>query len=100
MPKKLIYVACGSGAASANLVKERLKEYLKKMNIDAELVIGRISEIPGMVASRKPDAIIVTVGSTKIPNIPPDIPVLYGLPLMTMVNVDKFLEELKRVLSG
>jgi len=96
--KPLIYIACGSAAASANLVKERLRELLRKNKIDAELKVMRIAEVAGEVAARRPDLIIITAGSFSKAGIPKDIPVLSGLPLMTMVGVEKFMNEVKSIL--
>jgi galactitol-specific phosphotransferase system IIB component len=91
--KYLIYVACGSAAASANLVKERLRELLKKYNIDAEMQVYRVAELANATKLRRPDLIIVTAGSFTKAGIPQDIPILIGLPLMTMVGVDNFMRQ-------
>jgi len=89
----LIYVACGSAAASANLVKERLRDLLRKYKVDAELQIYRVAELANAVKLRKPDLIIITAGSYTKAGIPPDIPILIGIPLMTMVGVDDFMKQ-------
>ncbi len=92
--KYLIYVACGSAAASANLVKERLRELLKKYKIDADLQIYRVAELANAVKLRRPNAIVITAGSFTKAGIPEDIPILIGIPLMTMVGVDDFMKKL------
>lgn len=97
--KYLIYVACGSAAASANLVKERLRELLKKYKIDADLQIYRVAELANAVKLRRPDLIIITAGSYTKAGIPPDIPILIGIPLMTMVGVDNFMKEVINALQ-
>jgi len=91
--KYLIYVACGSAAASANLVKERLRELLKKYKVDADMQIYRVAELANAVKLRKPDLIIITAGSYTKAGIPPDIPILIGIPLMTMIGVDDFMKQ-------
>jgi PTS system, Lactose/Cellobiose specific IIB subunit. len=91
--KYLIYIACGSAAASANLVKERLRELLKKYKVDADMQIYRVAELANAVKLRKPDLIIITAGSYTKAGIPPDIPILIGIPLMTMIGVDDFMKQ-------
>ncbi|MEQ2129064.1 hypothetical protein QTP99_03485 [Caldanaerobacter subterraneus KAk] len=96
--KFLIYVACGSAAASANLVKDRLSDLLKKRGIDAELKTMRVSEVPNTVRAKRPDLVIITAGSFSKGDLPADLPVLSGLPLMTMIGVDKFMQEVEQAL--
>ena len=96
--KYLIYLACGSGAASAGLAKDRLSKLLYDRKIDAELRVLRIAELGGSVAAKRPDAIIVTAG--QIPRtLPEDIPNLSGIPLMTGFGMDEFVDELIRKLQ-
>jgi galactitol-specific phosphotransferase system IIB component len=97
--KYLIYVACGSAAASANLVKERLRELLKKYKINAEMQIYRVAELANAVKLRRPDLIIITAGVYTKAGIPPDIPILIGIPLMTMVGVDDFMRQVINALQ-
>ncbi|WP_052210513.1 hypothetical protein [Thermoanaerobacter sp. YS13] len=97
--KYLIYVACGSAAASANLVKDRLTDLLKKKGIEAELKTMRVSEVPNTVKVKKPDLVVITAGNFSKGALPPDLPVLSGLPLMTMIGVDKFMQEVEQALS-
>ncbi|MBE3519252.1 MAG: hypothetical protein IMW97_02995 [Firmicutes bacterium] len=97
--KYLIYVACGSAAASANLVKVRLWDLLRKKGIDAELQTMRVSEVPNTVKAKRPDLVIITAGSFSKEALPPDLPVLSGLPLMTMIGVDAFMKQVEETLS-
>ncbi|MEM0262335.1 MAG: hypothetical protein QXS24_00285 [Desulfurococcaceae archaeon] len=97
--KYLIFIACGSAAASANLVKERLRELLKKYKVEADLQIYRVAELANAVKLKRPDAIIITAGSYTKAGIPPDIPILVGIPLMTMVGVDNFMQQLIEALK-
>ncbi|MGC8757921.1 MAG: hypothetical protein ACP5QX_05680 [Caldisericaceae bacterium] len=93
--KHLIYVACGSAAASANLVKYRLGELLAKEKIDVEIVTMRVSEVAGNVSNRKPELVIITAGGFSKESLPEDLPVLSGLPLMTMIGVKDFVQKVK-----
>lgn len=97
--KYLIYVACGSAAASANLVKGRLSDLLKKKGIEAELKTMRVSEVANTVKVEKPDLVVITAGGFSKGDLPSDLPVLSGLPLMTMIGVDKFMQEVEKALK-
>jgi PTS system galactitol-specific IIB component len=91
--KYLIYVACGSAAASAALARRRLIDELAKRNITADVEVHRILELPGQVASRKPDAVIVTAGQAPT-SLPDDIVIVKGIPLMTGFGIDKLVDEM------
>ncbi|MEM3509576.1 MAG: hypothetical protein QW076_03280 [Candidatus Anstonellales archaeon] len=97
--KYLIYVACGSAAASANLVKARLAELLEKEKIEAEFKIMRVSEVQSAVNSKRPDLVIITAGGFSTKGLPNDLPVISGLPLMTMVGVNDFIKKVKEALN-
>jgi hypothetical protein len=47
---------------------------------------------------KRPDLIIITAGSFSKGDLPADLPVLSGLPLMTMIGVDKFMQEVEQAL--
>jgi galactitol-specific phosphotransferase system IIB component len=91
----LIYVACGSAAASANLVKYRLADLLKQEKIDVEIDVMRVSEVAENTRNRKPDLVIITAGGFSKESLPEDLPVLSGLPLMTMIGVNDFVKKVK-----
>lgn len=91
--KYLIYVACGSAAASASLARRRLIDALGERNIEAEISIHRIAELPGEIAGRKPDVVVVAAGQTP-PSIPEDILVIKGIPLMTGFGIDKLVDDM------
>ena len=91
--KYLIYVACGSAAASASLARRRLIEALDKRNVDVDIDIHRIAELPGEVASRKPDVVVVAAGQAPT-NLPEDILIVKGVPLMTGFGVDKLVDDM------
>lgn len=91
--KYLIYVACGSAAASASLARRRLIELLESRGVDAECKIFRVSELIGQVDSKKPDAIVVTAGQTP-KYLPDDIVIVKGIPLMTGFGMDKLVDDM------
>jgi galactitol-specific phosphotransferase system IIB component len=91
--KYIIYIACGSAAASAGLAKERLFKLLSDRGIHAEYRVLRISELSESVAAKKPHIIIVTAG--QIPkSLPKDIIKLKGIPLITGFGLDEFADDL------
>jgi len=97
--KYLIYVACGSAAASAALARRRLIDELEKRKIKANVEVHRILELPGQVASRKPDVVIVTAGQTPA-SLPDDIVIVKGIPLMTGFGIDKLVDDMLAELKG
>ena len=100
--RKLVYVACGSAAASANLVRSRLAEYLKKDGINAEIVVMRIAEVTQSVREKKPDLIIITAGSIDSlkKRLSENVPVISGIPVMTSIGMPAFIEEVENILKG
>ena len=97
--KYLIYVACGSAAASAALARRRLIDELEKRKIKADVEVHRILELPGQVESRKPDAVIVTAGQAPA-SLPEDIVIVKGIPLMTGFGIDKLVDDMLAELKG
>jgi len=97
--KYLIYVACGSAAASAALARRRLIDELEKRKIKADVEVHRILELPGAVASRKPNVVVVTAGQAP-KSLPDDIVIVKGIPLMTGFGIDKLVDEMLAELKG
>ena len=96
----MIYIACGSAAASANVVKSRLYDKLREKGIkNFELRVARVAELPSITSRVKPDLIIITAGLYSKKGIPQDIPVLSGIPLMTMVGADQFVDKVVSILK-
>jgi len=91
--KYLIYVCCGSAAASAALARRRLIDELEKRKVKAEIVVHRILELPGQVASRKPDVVVVTAGQAPAA-LPADVIVVQGIPLMTGFGIDRLVDDM------
>jgi len=91
--KILIYVACGSAAASASLARRRLIDALEERKIEADIEIHRILELPGQIASRKPDIVVVTAGQA-LPSIPDDVVMVKGIPLMTGFGIEKLVDDM------
>ena len=91
--KYLIYVACGSAAASAALARRRLIDELAKRNIPAEVEVHRILELPGAIASHKPDVVVVTAGQAPT-SLPGDIVIVKGIPLMTGFGIDVLVDDM------
>ena len=91
--KKRIYVACGGAVATSTVVANKVRDFLKKEGIDADVQQCRISEL-GNHASNA-DLFITTAKVTKSY----DVPVVHGLSFITGINQDKaekeILEKLK-----
>ena len=91
--KYLIYVACGSAAASASLARRRLVDALESRDIEVDTEIQKIAELPGAVASKKPDAVVVAAGQAPS-DLPDDVLVVKGIPLMTGFGIDKLVDDM------
>jgi len=96
--KYLIYVACGSAAASAALARRRLIDELDKRKIQADVEVHRILELPGQVAQRKPNAVVVTAGQPPAA-LPDDIVIIQGIPLMTGFGIDGLVDDMLKQLE-
>jgi galactitol-specific phosphotransferase system IIB component len=94
----LIYIACGNAAASSSLVRARLDDLLHADRVDTDMEVMRISEMASRVVQRKPDLVIITAGVASKQGLPDDVPLLSGLPLMTMVGVSDFVRKVKEAL--
>jgi galactitol-specific phosphotransferase system IIB component len=97
--KYLIYVCCGSAAASAALARRRLIDELEKRKVKAEVVVQRILELPGQVATRKPDVVVVTAGQAPA-SLPEEIIVIQGIPLMTGFGIDALVDDMLNQLKA
>jgi len=95
----LIFVACGSAAATCALVGSRLSDLLKKEGIDAQIKAMRVSEVTNNVKNKRPDLVIISAGNFSRQELPEDLQVLSGIPLMTMVGVNDFISKIKSILK-
>lgn len=93
-PRKRIIVACGSGVASSTLVANRLKDLLPKhgmRNIQVDVVDFKMAKTHAQNADLFVN--ISPYGDTKY-----GCPVVSGIPFMTGFNMDKSVEEIKKIL--
>ncbi len=91
--KKRVMIACGSGIATATLVSEHIKDLFKKEGVDAEVVAVGIREI--VYEASKADVVVTTA---KYKGDPLDKPLLNAISVITMINVEKFDNELLRLI--
>ncbi len=96
--KYLIYVVCGSAAASAALARRRLIDEFDKRKVKADIEVHRILELPGQVASRKPHAVVMTAGQPPA-SLPEDILIVQGIPLMTGFGIDALVDDMLKQLE-
>lgn len=94
----VIYVACGSAAATSSLVRARLFDLLHDEKVETDMEVMRISEVASRVATKRPDLVIITAGAVSRQGLPEDLPVMSGLPLMTMMGVSDFVKRVKEAL--
>ena len=92
--KKLL-IMCGTGVATSTVVTNKVKEWLKKENMDKEVKIiqSKVSDEVGRL-----DEYDVVLSTTTVPERVKD-KVIHGVPLLTGVNVDEMYKEIKDKLS-
>jgi len=95
----LIVVACGSAAASSHLISEILKEEFKKRKITAQFIEVRVTELPQYTQTKKPALIVVGAGSMPKGGIPPDVPILSGVPLMSGIGAQDFINKVVEIIT-
>lgn len=91
--KKIVYVACGGAVATSTVVANKVSEFLKEQNIDAEVNQCRISEL----GSHKDEADLFVTTARVSKDY--GVPLVHGVNFITGINVDKtkneILEKLK-----
>jgi len=94
--KKNILVACGTAIATATLVAGKLKEFLKRNGIDANIIKCRFTEIDYYVKTLgRVDLIITTAGFPERK----DIPVLNGVPFISGIGRRELEEKILKILK-
>lgn len=86
---------CGTGVATSTVVTNKVKEWLKKENMDKEVKIiqSKVSDEVGRL-----DEYDVVLSTTTVPERVKD-KVIDGVPLLTGINVDEMYKEIKDKLS-
>lgn len=92
--KKLL-IMCGSGIATSTVATGKVKQWLKENNLEDEVKIyqSKIAEEINHIDDY--DAVITT---TTVPDSIKD-KVIFGLPLLTNMGVDKMWDQLKKELE-
>ena len=83
-----ILVACGNGVATSTMVALKIKEALKKENLNVNVTQCKLMEIPSKAADYD---LIVTTGryTQEI-----DKPIIGGMPLLTGIGEEEKLKEI------
>ncbi len=92
--RKRIIVACGSGVASSTLAANRIKDLLPKYgmkNVQVDVVDFKSARTHAEHADLFVN--ISPYGDTKYP-----CPVVLGTPFMTGFNMEKSMEQIKKIL--
>lgn len=91
---KNILIACQGGVATSTVVISRLKKHLNQLGYEGQYTVHQSKVADATNKSRNMDIVILTtqvVGSYSCPAIS-------GLPLLTGMNVDAFIEEVTSIL--
>lgn len=91
--KKQIIVACGGAVATSTVAAEKIRELLKKNNIDAEITQCRVNELESK--KDQADLIVTTARVTKDLGVP----VIHGIAFISGINVEKTEQEILDILK-
>ncbi|BBU37930.1 PTS galactitol transporter subunit IIB [Aeribacillus composti] len=91
--KKKIIVACGGAVATSTVAAEKIRELLKKENIDAEIIQCRMNELESKKDGA--DLIVTTARVTKDFGVP----VVHGVAFISGVNVQKTEQQILDILK-
>lgn len=89
----------GACAASSHFVSEQLKEEFRKRKIRAQFMEVRASDVPQLTKTVKPDLIIFTASIYPKEGIPPDIPVLNGIPLLSGIGAQELINKIAETIT-
>ncbi|RLE66170.1 MAG: PTS galactitol transporter subunit IIB [Thermoprotei archaeon] len=95
--RKNILVACGTAIATATIVAGKLKEFLKKHGIEANVIQCRFTEMDYYIKTLgKIDLIITTAGFPERK----DIPILNGVPFISGIGREELEKKILEILKS
>ncbi len=97
MEKKKVLICCANGVATSTLVAMKCKNKFKELGITAEVTTCTSLEVKGKAQRFKPDLIISNVG--KSINVPKEIPVVYGVNLLSGKEMEDTWNEIMNYLK-
>ncbi len=97
--KKRIWLACGSGIASANMCAHVLKKQCANRGLDVEIETLGFRDIRSRTT--KPDVLVSIAPGLEKGNYTglQGVPIVNGVCLMTGMGVDKLMDELTKLLK-
>jgi PTS system galactitol-specific IIB component len=98
--KKKIWLACGSGVASAGMAAHTLKRLCQERNLDVEIEVMNFREIRGK--SGKPDVMVSIAPGFEKGSYSglKDVPIIIGVSILSGIGVEETMAEIERVLKG
>jgi PTS system galactitol-specific IIB component len=98
--KKKIWLACGSGVASAGMAAHTLKRLCQERNLDVEIEVMNFREIRGK--SGKPDVMVsIAPGFEKGSYSGLEgVPIITGVSILSGIGLEETMAEIERVLKG
>lgn len=90
---KKIIVACGGAIATSTVAANRIRELLKKNNIDGEVKQTRITELE--VEKNNADLIVTTAKVKKDLGVP----IIHGVAFISGIGVEKLEQQILDVLK-
>jgi len=90
--KKNIIVACGGAVATSTVAAEKIKDLLKRKEIDAEITQCRVNELEAK--KDNVDLIVTTARVTK--NL--GVPIVHGVAFISGINLEKTEKQILDIL--
>lgn len=93
---KKILIMCGTGIATSTIVTEKVKAWLKDMNLNHDVVLyqSKISDELGRLNEYD-----IIVSTTMFPKSVKEI-VIDGVPLLTGIGIDAMYDEILEKMNG
>ena len=91
-------VLCADGAATSTIALVALREAFEEMGVPVDLSQGRVADAAMTVESGNYDFIVSTAGVDL--DIREDVPIFSGVPFLTGVGKDQFLDQLRDIATN
>jgi len=95
--RRNILIACGTAIATATIVAGKVRDFLQKHGIEANIIQARFTEIDYYVKTLgKVDLIITTAGFPERS----DIPILNGVPFISGIGREELEKKILEILKS
>jgi len=98
--KKKVWIACGSGVASAGMASHTFKRLCKERGLDVEVEVMNFREIRGKTG--KPDLLLCIAPGFEKGSYSglQGVPIVNGVSILSGIGVQKTMDEVAKILKG